>query len=206
MATQNKIIEMIAAIKTIYSYYAKDTDVKLLVATWTRLLEGYDDELVNAAFCRCLQECKMPPTPADVIEHIKEILKAQEISDEELWMVYSKALAETARLMSQFDYTYVDATGVSQGTQARRAVERLWEGLPDKIKRYLASKGELMRNANEFNFDLSFASWEKQRFLKAMPIMEKREGFSKMLIGEGTNKPLIGGQKGELASDNGKTC
>jgi hypothetical protein len=95
--------------------------------------------------------------------------------------------------MSQFDYTYVDATGLSQGTQARRAVERLWEGLPDKIKRYLASKSELMRNANEFNFDLSFASWEKQRFLKAMPIMEKREEFSKMLIEGGINKPLIGG-------------
>lgn len=195
MATQNKVIEMIGAIKTIYSYYAKDTDVKLLVATWTKLLEGYNDELVSTAFYKCLQECKMPPTPADVIEHIRELRKAQELSDEELWTIYSRALIETSRLMSQFEYTYVDATGLSQGTQARRAVERLWEGLPDKIKRYLASKGELMRNANEFNFDLSFASWEKQRFLKAMPIMEKREEFSQMLIEGGINKPLIEGGK-----------
>lgn len=197
MATQNKIIEMIGAIKTIYPYYAKDTDVKLLVSTWTKLLEGYDDALVGAAFYKCLQECKMPPTPADVIEQIRELRKTQELSDEELWAVYNKALIETSRLMSQFDYTYVDATGISQGTQARRKVEQLWEGLPEKIKRYLASKSELMRNANEYNFDLSFSSWEKQRFLKAMPIMEKRQEYSAMMLEGGVNTPLIGGGNGK---------
>ena len=196
MATQNKIIEMIGAIKTIYSYYAKDTDVKLLVSTWTKLLEGYDDNLVGAAFYKCLQECKMPPTPADVIEQIRELRKTQELSDEELWTIYNKALIETSRLMSQFDYTYVDATGISQGTQARRKVAELWEGLPEKIKRYLASKSELMRNANEYNFDLSFSSWEKQRFLKAMPIMEKRQEYSAMMLEGGVNTPLIGGGNG----------
>lgn len=192
MATQNKIIEMIGAIKTIYSYYARDTDVKLLVGTWATLLQKYDDGIVEAAFYKCLQTCKVPPTPADVIEQIRNISKANEQTDEELWTIYNRALIETANQMSRFGYTYVDSSGLSQGQQARNRVEEIWQGLPEKIKKYLASKGELMRNANENNFDASFSSWEKQRFLKAMPIMEKREEFSQMLL-EGENKLLLGG-------------
>lgn len=192
MASQNKIIEMIGAIKTIYSYYAKDTDVKLLVKTWTLLLQGYEDALVETAFYKCLQTCKMPPTPADVIEQINALRKADEQSDEDLWAVYHRALIMTADQMSRFNYTYVDETGLSQGQQARNKVEQIWQGLPEKVKSYLSSKGELMRNANDNNLDASFAQWEKQRFLKAMPIMEKRQEYSAMLL-EGGDKLLLKG-------------
>lgn len=41
MATQNKVIEMIATIKTVYSYYAKNVDVSLLTKTWVALLRDY---------------------------------------------------------------------------------------------------------------------------------------------------------------------
>lgn len=41
MATKKKIIEMIASVKTIYPYYAKDTDVPTLVNTWALLLREY---------------------------------------------------------------------------------------------------------------------------------------------------------------------
>ena len=78
-----------------------------------------------------------------VIEQINLIHKSLEPSDEELWAVYNKALVDTAYQMAMFSYTYVDSTGVSQGVQARRKVEEIWQGLPDKIKKYLASKGEL---------------------------------------------------------------
>ena len=74
MASQNKIIEMIAAIKTIYSYYAKDTDVQMLVKTWAVLLKNYPDDAVEVAFYKCLQTCKMPPTPADVIEKLSDLI------------------------------------------------------------------------------------------------------------------------------------
>lgn len=189
MASQNKIIEMIGAIKTIYSYYAKDTDVKLLVKTWTGLLEDYSDDVVGVAFYKCLQTCKMPPTPADVIEQIKGLAKANEQSDEELWTIYHRALNDTLRLMSQFGYTYVDATGISQGEQARQKVEQIWQGLPVKIKGYLASKSELMRNAQELNYN--DANWEKQRFMKAMPIIEKRQETNNFLLTSNAAKFLL---------------
>ena len=193
MASQNKIIEMIGAIKTIYSYYAKETDVKLLVKTWTTLLQNYDDNIVEAAFYKCLQTCKMPPTPADVIETIQSMRKSLEPTDEELWTVYEKALRLTWDQMQRFGDTYIDSSGMSQGQQARKKVDDIFEGLPDKIKRYVASKGELMRLAREWNFDISFATWEKQRFIKSMPIMEKRQEFSQMLLEGGNNKLLLGG-------------
>jgi hypothetical protein len=186
MATQNKIIEMIGAIKTLYSYYAKDTDVKLLVKTWAALLESYPDEVVEVAFFKCLQTCKVPPTPADVIEQINALAKVNEPSDEELWAIYHKALMNTLRLMSQFDYTYIDATGISQGEQARRKVSEIYDGLPDKIKIYLASKSELMRNAQNLNYE--DAAWEKQRFMKSMPIVAKRQEYSNFLKIEQVNR------------------
>lgn len=193
MASQKKIIEMIGAIKTIYSYYAKDTDVQLLVNTWTRLLDGYDDKVTDAAFYKCLQACKMPPTPADVIEQIKSMYRSLEPSDEELWTVYTRALKDTNTQMSRFGYTYVDSSGMSQGQQARQKVDEIWQSLPDKVKSYLGSKGELMRNAQAWGNDSDYGSFEKPRFLKQMPIMEKRQEYSGMLL-DGGNKFLLKGE------------
>ena len=87
MATKNKITEMIAAVKTIYPYYAKDADVATLVKTWAVLLKDYPDDAVSVAFYKALQTCKMPPTPADVIENLDEMAKAMGQTDEELWQV-----------------------------------------------------------------------------------------------------------------------
>lgn len=192
MASMNKITDIIAAIKTIYPYYAKDTDIKTLAVMWAGLLKDYDDAAVEASMYKCLQICKQPPTPADVIEHIQAARKSQEMSDEDLWAIYVKALHDTARQMSCFEYTYVDESGVSQGDQARAKVEQIWQGLPEKIKHYLSAKSELMRNARENNFDSSFATWEKQRFLKAMPVMQKRQEYSALLL-DGSSKFLLNG-------------
>lgn len=194
MATQNKIIEMIGAIKTIYSYYAKDTNVQLLVGTWTRLLDSYDDQVVDAAFYKCLQTCKMPPTPADVIEQIQSMYRSLEPSDEELWTDYKKALRDTCEQMARFNYTYVDSSGISQGDQARQKVEEIFNGLNDKIKGYLGTKGELMRNARSWGEDENaFFTFEKPRFMKQMPIMEKRKEYSGFMLEGGNHKFLLKG-------------
>ena len=166
---------MIAMIKTVYSYYAKNSDVGLLTKTWVALLKDYPDEVVEKAFYKAMQTCKVPPTPADVIENIREMAKTTEETDEELWALYHSALQKTLRLYSQFHYTYVDGTGVSQGDQARMKVDELWNGLPEKVKMYLSTKNELISRARELEYsDISF---ERNRFLKTMPIMEKRREY-----------------------------
>lgn len=194
MASQNKIIEMIGAIKTIYSYYAKETNVQLLVGTWTRLLEGYDDKVTDAAFYKCLQTCKMPPTPADVIEQIKSMYRSLEPTDEELWAVYIKALRDTNAEVSRFGFTFVDSSGISQGQQARNKVGEIYDTLPDKIKSYLGSKGELIRNAQAWGSDMDYGNYEKPRFMKAMPIMEKRQEYNGLMLEGGSHKFMLEGE------------
>lgn len=194
MATTDKIIEMIGAIKTIYPYYSKDISMEqmaTLIRTWETLLKKYPDDVTEVGFYKCLQTCKTPPTPADVIEQINAIVEAYEPSDEELWGVYEKALKDTWYQIQMFPYTYIDSTGISQGQQARNKVEEIWAGLPEKIKLHIASKGELMRLAREYNFNEDFCTYEKQRFMKAMPIMKKRQEYSGLMLESGNNRLLL---------------
>lgn len=175
MASRNKIIEMIGAIKAVYPYYSKDGDAKVLVKTWEALLNAYDDSEVEHGFYKSLQVCKMPPTPADVIEHIKEVRRASEPSGEELWGVYRKALEKTLRFMGEFGYTFVEEDGLTQGDKARAKVEELWRELPWQIKAYLSSKSEMMAMAKRL--DREEIAFEQNRFLKALPTLEKRNEY-----------------------------
>ena len=182
MATQKKIIEMIGAVKTIYPYYAKETDVQTLVKTWTLLLKDYPDKAVDVAFFKCLQTCKMPPTPADVIEQLNSMLEATETTTEEMWSIYTKALNKVLPEVSENGYLKCPLFGQT-AADAHKRIEAVWNGLPERLRYYIGSKGELMRMARDYtDNDLKF---EKQRFLKTMPQMKKRAEYNKIaaLIG-----------------------
>lgn len=172
MASNKKIIELITGIKTIYSYYAKDADIELLVKTWSMLLKDYPDQIVEAAFYKCLQTCKVPPTPADVIERINDIRKVNEPSNESLWVTLENAVREASRQLYYFRFNYVDESGVSQGDRARAKVDRVWQGLPEKIKVYFANQQGFINYAR--NYDDKDLKYEKNRFLNTMPNIEKR--------------------------------
>ena len=185
MASQKKIIEMIGSVKTIYPYYAKDTDVETLVRTWTLLLKDYPDKAVDVAFFKCLQTCKMPPTPADVIEQLNSLIETTESSDEELWSEYTAALRKVER---QLGYLQYPLFGETQADTHKR-IEAVWESLHERLKQYIGSKGELMRMSRDYsNEDLKF---EKNRFFKSMPAMKKREEAAKIVLLLGNDKLLI---------------
>lgn len=192
MATQNKITELIASIKTIYPYYAKDTDVTALVRTWALLLKDYPDQAVEVAFYKCLQTCKHPPTPADVIEHLRAMIDSTEPTDAELWDIAAATLREMDKQKYYFRFNYVDASGMSQGERAMQTVDRLWDGLPQRVKRYFGSKNEMLRISGYTADELKF---EKTRFFKVMPTIKKREEYATMtaLLGGGLDNLLIEG-------------
>lgn len=171
MASQKKIVEMITAIKTIYSYYAKDCDVELLVQTWGVLLRDYKDDIVDIAFYKAMQSCKVPPTPADIIERIKEMQKASDPTPESLWNELRAAIKETQKQMYYFRFNYIDNSGISQGDRARKKVDDVWNALNEKLKSYLSSKEEMIAIARNDEDDLKY---EKSRFFKTLPIIEKR--------------------------------
>lgn len=171
MASQKKIVEMITAIKTIYSYYAKDCDIELLVQTWGVLLRDYKDDVVDIAFYNAMQSCKVPPTPADIIERVKEMQKASDPTPESLWNELRAAIKETQKQMYYFRFNYIDNSGISQGDRARKKVDDVWNALNEKLKSYLSSKEEMIAIARNDEDDLKY---EKSRFLKTLPIIEKR--------------------------------
>ena len=180
MASKKVIIELLGSIKTIYSYYAKDADLELLINTWEMLLHSYTDEEVKIGMYLSLRVCKYPPTPADVIEQIENQKKIEKPSEQELWALYRQALKETNYYTYRLNYNYIDSTGISQGEQARTAIEAIWEALPQELKIYLGDKSELVRNARELNeADLSF---EKNRFSKTFPILQKRIEDKKLML------------------------
>lgn len=178
MASINKITEVIAAIKTIYPYYAKDADVQTLVKTWNVLLKDYSDEDVTTALYMCLQTCKMPPTPADLIERLSSLKASLEPSDEELWNDLTAALRKADWYISRFAGTFREDNGMTQGQNARRGFEKLWEGLPERIRMYLGGKGEFQRLAQ--NRDDEELKFERNRFLKTMPSIKKRHEYQQM--------------------------
>ncbi len=181
MASQKKVVEMIMGIKAIYPYYAKDSDVKLLVNMWVGLLEEYPDNIVEVAYKKALQTCKMPPTPADVIENIKTLANVNQPTDEELWSVFTKALREVERQQYYIKYPM-------PGVDHRQKIKDVWESLPDKVKQYIGSLGELIRMSQ---YDDNSLKFEKNSFLKAMPAIQIRQEYSSLML-ESNNKKLIG--------------
>ena len=183
MASIKKITDIIAAIKTIYAYYARDTDVQTLVKTWGALLKDYPDDQVDQALYMCLQTCKTPPTPADLIEKLKAMQKSLEPTDEELWEVLTKALRKADSLIYLFPATFVEANGRTQGANARDSLEKLWEGLPEKLRFYLGGKGEFMRLAQRH--DDEELKYERNRFMKTMPTIHTHHEYRQLQISAG---------------------
>ena len=180
MASKKTIIKTIAAIKTIYNYFGKDSDLDLLVDTWAALLHNYTDEEVDRGLFLALRVCKYAPVPADIIEQIENQRQIEKPSEQELWALYRKALIDTAYYSYRLNYNYIDATGISQGEQARTAIAKIWDELPQELKIYLGDKSELIRNARELNnSDFSF---EKNRFSKVFPILQKRIDDKRLLL------------------------
>ena len=188
MASAKKIGEIIASIKAIYPYYAKDTDVDVLARTWMMLLREVPDELMSEAIYKCLQICKTPPTPADVLEQVQNMISENEPSAEELWVTLTSAVRRAANYICDFGYTFREANGKTQGEIAREKFQKVWDELPEKLKAYLGGTSELRRLAG---FDEDEMYYEKKQFLKSVKEISKRREFSPLGLLSGENKYLL---------------
>lgn len=188
MASAKKIGETIAVIKTIYPYYAKDTDSIPLAKTWMMLMQNVSDEVMDIAVMKCLQTCKMPPTPADVLEQVKALSVANEPTDEEMWVTLTKAVRKAQDYIYNFRHTFVESNGKTQGENARDKFQDLWDNLPKEIKNYLGGKGELMRLAR---YDEEQMMFEKKNFLKTMPTITKRQEYEELSLLVSGDKNLL---------------
>lgn len=177
MASERKIAEILTLISNVYPYFAKDKTNKekdILLKAWGAVLKGYSDNEVEFALEQALSTCQYAPTPADIVTQIKKARKSFSPSDEELWSIYENALRNTCDQVGRFSYTIRENNGLTQGQNARNRVDKIFEELPPKIKAYISNKGELIRLANQWGDSTDFSSYEKPRFMKAMPSIEEQ--------------------------------
>ena len=178
MATKKNMAVMIATIKSIYPYYAKDTNIEVLAKTLLLLLQDYDDKIINNALILCMKECEMPPTPAHIIKKIEEMQPKK--TNTELWAEYVKALREVSRLQEDFNYTFVEANGKTQGQNAKDKTRQIYNNLPQELKIYVGSFGELLRKSRDI--DDTSLKYAENNFMKIMP--ELRKEHKTRLLGE----------------------
>lgn len=189
MADKGKIIETIGAIKACFPYFGGGVNPEVLVNTWCALLKDFSNDEIERAVFLTLQSSSRPPAPADIIEKIREEILAAEESPEELWSIYHKALVNGNRLYHDFPLTFVESNGKTQGQNAREAFTYLWESLPDKIRAYLATEGEFKMRVS--NLDREDVSFEHNRFLKALPGVEKMKDIRNRLSSGGVDAKKI---------------
>lgn len=189
MASKLKVAKLIAVIKTIYPYYSKDADSETLAKTWLLLLKDVSDDMVTMALTKCLQTCKVPPTPADILEQVRELSRAIEPTDEEMWVTLTKAVRKSQEYIYNFGHTFIEENGKTQGENARAKFQQVWDELPEKLKKYLGGQSELRRLAKFNDEEMMF---EKKQFLKSMPTIAKRQEYEELsLLMSGSDNPLL---------------
>ena len=167
MTSKEIVIKMIGTIKTLYQYAFKDLDkdqYKFIIDIWYDSLKDYDGEIVTIAFKKTLQDCKMQPTLADIIEHIKELQNAGVGNDAELWNILDTARQKVARICGAFDWdTYLSS---GKRIYPMQELENIYSELPVELQEWVGGKQGL-KSLSYINDETSL-SVEKARFMKTI--------------------------------------
>ena len=89
----------------------------------------------------------------------------------ELWAEYVKVLRGVNRLQENFGYTFVETNGKSQGQNAKDKAREIFNSLPQELKIYVGSFGELLRKARDI--DDTSLKYAENNFMKIMPELRK---------------------------------
>lgn len=173
--TKKDIVGMVGIIKANYTYAYKDVakeDMLMLIETWFTSLSRYDKEIVSVAFQRAVESSKMPPTLADIIQHIKTIKTATEPTATELWEQLVRILGRVNDCVYRFRFNAIQDNGLTQGDNARIEFKKIWEELPSLLKEYCGNESGLI---NLSKLTLEELSFEKGRFLKELPNLKTRQ-------------------------------
>ena len=181
MATKKNMAVMIATIKSIYPYYAKDTNIEVLAKTWLLLLQEYDDKIINKALLLCIKEYETPPTPAHIIKMIEQLNPKQQPT--KLWAQLVSALKKIDKLQDGWQYFNQE-----QKTKKRKECIEIYNSMPQEMRDYVGSYAEMVRMSGQV-FDNTFLSIEKTRFLKFIPEIRKEQetkliANNNLLLGE----------------------
>ena len=170
--TKKDVFDMVGFIKANYSYAYKDVNddlLKIMMRTWFNSLSKYSKEVVEVAFMKAIEVCKMPPTLADIIQNIKRIENANEPTDTELWQELVDCVDKANDCIYYFQFQMVEDNGKTQSENAKERFNKLWEEMPQILKDYCGNKTGLYELTQ---VDLEF---EKSRFLKQIQTLRQRQ-------------------------------
>ena len=170
--TKKDVFDMVGFIKANYNYAYKDVNddlLKIMMRTWFNSLSKYSKEVVEVAFMKAIEVCKMPPTLADIIQNIKRIENANEPTDTELWQELVDCVDKANDCIYYFQFQMVEDNGKTQSENAKERFNKLWEEMPQILKDYCGNKTGLYELTQ---VDLEF---EKSRFLKQIQTLRQRQ-------------------------------
>lgn len=170
--TKKDVFDMVGFIKANYSYAYKDVNddlLKIMMRTWFNSLSKYSKEVVEVAFMKAIEVCKMPPTLADIIQNIKRIENANEPTDTELWQELVDYVDKANDCIYYFQFQMIEDNGKTQSENAKERFNKLWEKMPQILKDYCGNKTGLYELTQ---VDLEF---EKNRFLKQIQTLRQRQ-------------------------------
>ena len=170
--TKKDVFDMVGFIKANYSYAYKDVNddlLKIMMRTWFNSLSKYSKEVVEVAFMKAIEVCKMPPTLADIIQNIKRIENANEPTDTELWQELVDCVDKANDCIYYLQFQMVEHNGKTQSENAKERFNKLWEEMPQILKDYCGNKTGLFELTQ---VDLEF---EKSRFLKQIQTLRQRQ-------------------------------
>lgn len=168
------VMKLLISARTVYPVKeATKEELKAKVNVYYEVLRTYPGEVVGAAFWNAVKVCKFFPTPAEIVEQADLLLDAAAKSESELFAELRSAIATTAELVGQFNYTFrtFRLGGKTQGEIAREKVREVYENLDPILKEYLGGTSALISLARSDETQLDF---ERARFSRAYPASKKR--------------------------------
>ncbi len=166
--TKTDMLQIIGMIRVNYSYAFKEVtknDFAIMNDLWFNSLKKYSKEVVFAGFQLCLERCKMPPTIADMVDNIKNLVIAGSPNELELWHELEEAIADAR-------YIYNFQGGLWPSGKLVNPINdlpKVFDRLNPINKEYLGNISTLKDLKNYETLD-----YEKSRYLSMLPKIRER--------------------------------
>ena len=167
----NKYITMIRInFENAYKSHTKE-ERDMLYASWYTILKDYPKEICDKAVINAIKNAEFAPRIGTIVKEIEKMMAAYEKSESELWAELTSVLGEVDRCSHSFRYTFIDSNGLTQGENARKRVQEIFDGLSQELKDYIRTAKGLQELASYTKEDLSY---ERGRFMRMMPEVKER--------------------------------
>lgn len=154
------------------SYKAQTAEEReMLLASWYAILKDYPKEVCDAAVLNAIRNAEFAPRIGAIVKEIEKMQASLEKSEGELWAELKGVLREVEKCVYYFQFTAIQANGLSQGDNARARLEEIFNGLSPELKEYCNNKSGLIELSRLTDEQMSY---EQTRFLKTVPLLRER--------------------------------